>query len=183
MEERPDRCVEGAFWRYDCKGVAMTSVARSCSHAGCERDYFAAGFCQMHYKRDRQGRDMDLSPWSRPSDPNPGGCPVVECGEPLSYRGLCARHANTARRYNLTLEQLNLRSSSTCQICGERDNRQVLSVDHDHSCCPGDTSCGECVRGFLCDRCNRGLGYFRDNIALLRSAIEYLDGRGILNRV
>ncbi len=62
-----------------------------------------------------------------------------------------------------------------CAICGEpcRTGRS-LAVDHDHSCCPGRTSCGKCVRGLLCADCNNGLGRFRDDPALLARAIDYL---------
>jgi hypothetical protein len=31
------------------------------------------------------------------------------------------------------------------------------------------------LRGILCHNCNRGLGYFQDNIQSLSSAIEYLN--------
>ena len=48
-------------------------------------------------------------------------------------------------------------------------------VDHDHSCCPGKRSCGECVRGFLCRDCNTALGLFSDDVERLRSAIAYLN--------
>ncbi|MFJ6281387.1 endonuclease domain-containing protein [Arthrobacter subterraneus] len=63
-----------------------------------------------------------------------------------------------------------------CRICrlpfGDGVTR--LSIDHDHACCPGDYSCGKCIRGLLCPNCNRGLGLFKDDAALLQSASSYL---------
>jgi len=60
-----------------------------------------------------------------------------------------------------------------CAICRTPHPRS-LHVDHDHSCCPGDKSCGACVRALLCDRCNRGLGFFRDDERILDAASQYL---------
>ena len=52
-----------------------------------------------------------------------------------------------------------------CPICG-RDilepvrisnverRKALLTVDHDHRCCPGPVSCGRCVRGLICTYCN-----------------------------
>jgi len=50
-------------------------------------------------------------------------------------------------------------------------------IDHDRTCCPGVRSCGSCVRGLLCEGCNKGLGHFRDSPARLAGAAEYLKAR------
>ncbi|MFT9654943.1 endonuclease VII domain-containing protein [Mycobacteroides abscessus] len=63
-----------------------------------------------------------------------------------------------------------------CAICQRATGAtRSLSVDHDHSCCPGKESCGECVRGLLCGGCNyKILGHLRDDVEALERAIEYL---------
>ena len=48
-------------------------------------------------------------------------------------------------------------------------------VDHDHTCCPGERSCGSCRRGILCVRCNSALGYAGDDPARLRRMADYLE--------
>jgi hypothetical protein len=65
-----------------------------------------------------------------------------------------------------------------CAICSvppEPDRR--LYVDHDHRCCPGRRSCGECVRGLLCRHCNLALGQFGDDPNRVAQAAEYLKRR------
>lgn len=59
-----------------------------------------------------------------------------------------------------------------CAICGDEDSNLV--IDHDHSCCAGNTACGLCVRAFICRDCNLGLGHFRDDPDRLTRAVEYL---------
>jgi hypothetical protein len=62
-----------------------------------------------------------------------------------------------------------------CAICGEPPvEGKNLSIDHDHSCCPGRTTCGKCIRGLLCNGCNLGIGYLKDDIERLRKAMAYL---------
>lgn len=81
-------------------------------------------------------------------------------------------HGITVEDYDQMVEEQDGR----CAICRELPpDGEVLQIDHDHSCCPGSTSCGKCVRKLLCSACNRGIGCFRDKVALLMKAVEYLD--------
>lgn len=61
------------------------------------------------------------------------------------------------------------------EICGLCGTDQRLDIDHDHLCCPGERSCGKCVRGFLCRPHNVGLGMFGEDPAQLRAAAEYIE--------
>lgn len=82
------------------------------------------------------------------------------------------------RRYGITLEQYDqmyISQNGKCAIC-RLD--KPLNIDHDHSCCDYDGSCGKCVRGLLCKPCNTGLGNFKDDSSFLSSAQSYLDNNG-----
>jgi N12 class adenine-specific DNA methylase len=51
-----------------------------------------------------------------------------------------------------------------CKICNEHVANLV--VDHDHKT-------GK-IRGLICHSCNKGLGFFKDNVNNLLNAIKYL---------
>jgi len=85
-----------------------------------------------------------------------------------------ARRAEYMRKYlrvrnsGVTEEQVQQRlvdQEYKCAICGEPIDIHA-PVDHDHKT-------GE-KRGLLCHNCNLGLGKFRDNVAFLERAIQYL---------
>lgn len=59
-----------------------------------------------------------------------------------------------------------------CKICKKEPSgrKKVLCLDHCHDTLK--------VRGLLCDNCNAGLGKFKDNLKLLKQAINYLDNNG-----
>jgi hypothetical protein len=79
------------------------------------------------------------------------------------------------KKYKLTkymYEQLLAEQNGVCAICSKKPTRNYLSVDHDHSCCPGIKTCGNCIRGLLCQSCNSFLGRVDDN---LTTAINYLE--------
>jgi hypothetical protein len=73
-------------------------------------------------------------------------------------------------RHNLPID---MEWPESCDICG--GPTELLHVDHDHACCPGKYSCGECVCGFLCNSCNNGLGRFEDDPDRLRAAADYVE--------
>lgn len=91
----------------------------------------------------------------------------------------CHDSAQKKARYGITLEQfeeLLAFQGGKCAICPVtvlEDGRR-LSIDHDHNCCPGTVSCGNCIRGILCPNCNRGLGLFQEDVDLLKKAAAYL---------
>lgn len=90
-----------------------------------------------------------------------------------------SKKAQQAAKYNVPVDRLiemDEEQGGRCAICGQVcSTGKSLSVDHDHKCCPGTTSCGDCVRGLLCSLCNRALGLMRDNPQFLRSAANYLE--------
>lgn len=93
--------------------------------------------------------------------------------DPLRFKGY------TLKKYNITLDDYNnllKQQGGGCAICGTVPSEdEWLAVDHDHGCCPETLkSCGQCVRGLLCATCNNGIGRFKDDVTLLRSAISYL---------
>jgi hypothetical protein len=81
------------------------------------------------------------------------------------------REAFDRFKYNLEPEHKKAlldRQNGCCAICGYKFGQKKgdIKVDHCHT--------GGAVRGLLCDLCNRGLGYFKDNVDSFKNAINYL---------
>lgn len=101
----------------------------------------------------------------------------ADTGGPATY---CKRHERDVylrHQYNVTIEQyesLLAKQDGVCRITGCAVS-EGLHVDHAHSCCPGTRSCGNCIRGLLCQRHNMAIGLFGDDVDALRSAAEYLE--------
>ena len=76
------------------------------------------------------------------------------------------------KEYGITpeiFEELKVKQNNSCAICNTNKlskNRDELDIDHCHTT--------NKVRGLLCNSCNRGLGYFKDNPEALLNAIKYL---------
>jgi hypothetical protein len=72
------------------------------------------------------------------------------------------------RRYGISLEdyaRLLARQGVVCAIC-LRQPAERLCIDHCHATAQ--------VRGLLCRTCNAGLGFYRDDAALMMAAAAYL---------
>ena len=82
----------------------------------------------------------------------------------LKSKELLRKYGIDADQYDRMVESQN----NKCKICGTDEPRGTggWKVDHCHST-------GK-VRGLLCNNCNLGLGYFKDNIKSLEAAIQYL---------
>ena len=79
------------------------------------------------------------------------------------------RSKNLKEKYGITESDYDSMLSDqggVCAICADPPKDRALCVDHDHST--------GAVRALLCNRCNLGLGYFRDDAAFLQKATEYL---------
>lgn len=88
------------------------------------------------------------------------------------------------RRYGFTLgeyDAMYILQEGKCSICANTEasisktgRSYSLVVDHDHKCCPGEKTCGKCVRGLICRKCNILLGMAGDDITVLRNALNYI---------
>jgi hypothetical protein len=84
------------------------------------------------------------------------------------------------RVYNINLdifEKILKSQDNKCAICKNTFTEyNIPRIDHDHSCCYGKNSCGKCIRGLLCFKCNVGIGALNDCYKLLNEASNYLKG-------
>lgn len=98
------------------------------------------------------------------------------------------RDPNATRRYRVKhyygldwdqYQEMIRVQGGRCAIC--RRKPKQFCVDHDHSCCPGEKSCGKCVRGLLCRPCNRMLlGYICQETTKGKAHAQEVLGRAVL---
>ena len=90
-----------------------------------------------------------------------------------SYCKKCMSICKRKRKFGISDEQYQAMlkaQGGACAICkwipgpGDRE----LDTDHIHGT--------DIVRGLLHHKCNRGLGFFKDSIAIISKAIDYLNG-------
>jgi hypothetical protein len=157
----------------------MTVIPECCTLPGCEEPVKAKGLCQMHYARLLRHGYVKNPNRTKPFEQ----CMFPGCPDHRVCSGCCNRHYLKIRKYmqdhGLTLDQtleLIHAMPDKCQLCkGKQTTRNGKSrryhdfyLDHDHET-------GR-LRGWLCNNCNRALGYLKADrgTGLLRYAIEYV---------
>jgi hypothetical protein len=132
-----------------------------CSHT--DTKHFAKGMCRTCYKAtagkkryDDRKKEMGIKKWRE-------------------YR----REMSLRRKYHLPWNKYKekLKKQNYRCICGQIlniDNGKIKipHIDHNHKCCSGDFSCGKCIRGILCFRCNVVLGFLEHEPHLLPKYLE-----------
>lgn len=83
-----------------------------------------------------------------------------------------SRETHLMRKYKLPIKRYNQmlqEQANKCKICSYEFGQKQgdIYVDHCHTT--------KQVRGLLCQGCNSGLGYFKDNQDALAKAIDYLN--------
>lgn len=84
------------------------------------------------------------------------------------------REMHLLRKYNLPYDEyfaMIEAQDNQCAICDYEFGQKVGDIKVDHCHATGR------VRGLLCDKCNRGLGYFDDDQDRLVNASKYLEKR------
>lgn len=172
-------------------------IGQKCSVNSCDRtrpEYpFRGDMCDAHYQRKLGGRDLD-SPITRRH--LSGGVrdasgrkqcrdcflwlPEDKFYTSSRFPGGLANHCKMCHRAKshgtttFALMKLLSDQGGLCAACFSEIEMLSACIDHDHSCCPSEKSCGKCIRGLLCGKCNSGLGFFDDNPQKLIDAAEYL---------
>lgn len=88
------------------------------------------------------------------------------------HRIRITRKAWKSKHYEARVSVLVQNHNGRCDLCaGPPDGRwKRLNIDHCHKT--------EVFRGMLCSKCNRAIGLFKDDSALIRRAADYLDRGG-----
>ena len=100
------------------------------------------------------------------------------CGRALATKAYCRECADKCNaithgyEYNQKQRDDLREFFKNCEICknpfsGYAGSKTAQVIDHCHKT--------RVIRGVLCQRCNKALGGFSDDIAILRSAITYLE--------
>lgn len=138
----------------------------------CTRKHYSLNYCAAHYARYKSGGTINESKPIKVLKYNQVGCLISSCDRKHHSDGLCKTHDATKRTYSLTTERVIEMLSKSCEVCGSSEK---LTIDHNHECCNSRFSCGKCVRGTLCQNCNRSLGQAKDNPSILRKLADYID--------
>jgi hypothetical protein len=175
-------------YRQHKKGHELTPLrvpVGTCTFPGCDKPHMSHGLCDGHQRQANRGQELrplaakrsrgeSLKEMARGVRTCVG---KHGCGRTLPLSEF-SKHAKTADgyvtnckdcsrsvlmqwKYDLTQadwDALFASQGGRCAICRSDDPGYRWATDHDHACCPGQKTCGECVRAILCYPCNTAVG-------------------------
>jgi hypothetical protein len=154
--------------------MTKTFIGKPCRSCGGTERYLSGNKgCVACAKENSKRRVAASAEWKRENKDR------VNKNNRLRYNSLSPEEKKERMRrqqmalYGLTLEDYDnmlQEQGGVCACCGKpelKEGRTNLCVDHNHET-------GK-VRALLCDYCNRGIGYFTDNIDKLRNCVLYLE--------
>lgn len=177
----------------------VTRKGTPCAAGDCDKPLKRQGYCSLHFARFLSGIPMFApipdrrQPFELCDRDSSGRKYCIECDRWLTEssfgerattpdgKNIKCRMCVSARRHRTTGKfVLSLAEAVDwrCPGCSKPlsiDGARTFHLDHDHNCCPGTTSCGKCIRGILCERCNHCLGNAGDNVQTMRNLIAYLE--------
>lgn len=89
--------------------------------------------------------------------------------------GLWTRHGMRPWEW----QSMHDEQSALCYLCQRplSEDRGKIVIDHDHACCPVNSSCSACRRGLACHDCNVAIGILGENPELIRMVADNLEKR------
>ena len=165
--------LDAPFRQYERDGI--------CKIEGCaEPRSMSADYCAMHRMRTARTGEPGDSSRQREPKARTAGLPRLKRapnGSPQWNKPGYKREYRLQLDYGLSNAALGAMldaQRNQCAICGaalvgDEDFREKREFEVDHDAVTGN------VRGLLCQACNKGIGFFRDDPRLLASAITYLE--------
>lgn len=144
------------------------------------KEVYSLGMCRSCYEKDLRARNKEYSQrqrdnsnawrkehpeWVRDSAKRRREDPYCVSRDKITKK------KSVLRKRGLTCETSQLLfdyQNNCCAICGRPfDTVGAIHLDHDYET--------EMARGYLCSRCNNGLGMMEESVETLQKAINYLN--------
>ncbi len=144
---------------FDNNGNPLTGAARAAARhkawVGANRDWKRRYDREYRRRNPEKAREKDRANYQRHAE------------KKREKSRLAARARPQVRRAYLGYPEPTRPMPEMCECCGTARGKKSLHLDHDHAI-------GK-FRGWLCTRCNLGVGYFKDSVERLSAAIAYLE--------
>lgn len=176
----------------DCK----KSYRKICEFSTCSRVVKKKKLCERHLEQVELGCELSTVDSGQRKIPtiirNKYGqkkCPYCErwlniesftkqnhAPDKLAYKCKLCRNLE---RHNLSYKRfmkIISRQDWSCAVCKTKlyENINELCIDHNHLCCDKAESCGKCIRGILCRKCNMAEGLLKSDISIIENLLVYV---------